>query len=162
MSKLSLRSGRKKFQPICRCRIKLWALYWVATAIRRMPEFTAFESAKSMMRDFPPKYTAGLARRSVNSIRRLPRPPASTKARACRARGSCRSARIWSSPTTLDRTRAVLLVAAPGAKNRRILGFSQAVVAIARDDKLVRYKGYGRLDSTKDTPVPLDAVFALA
>src|SRR6266404_4812140 len=86
MSKLSLRSGRKKFQPICRCRIRLWALYWVATSIRRMPEFTAFESAKSMMRDFPPKYTAGLARRSVNSIRRLPRPPASTKARACRAR----------------------------------------------------------------------------
>jgi hypothetical protein len=53
-------------------------------------------------------------------------------------------------------------VAAPGAKNRRILGFSQAVVAIARDDKLVHYKGYGQLDSTKDTPIPLDAVFALA
>jgi CubicO group peptidase (beta-lactamase class C family) len=36
------------------------------------------------------------------------------------------------------------------------------VVAIARDDKLVHYKGYGQLDSTKDTPIPLDAVFALA
>jgi hypothetical protein len=39
---------------------------------------------------------------------------------------------------------------------------SDAVVAIARDDKLVHYKGYGQLDSTKDTPIPLDAVFALA
>ncbi len=36
------------------------------------------------------------------------------------------------------------------------------MVAIARDDKLVHYKGYGQLDSTKDTPIPLDAVFALA
>ena len=39
---------------------------------------------------------------------------------------------------------------------------SGAVVAIAPDDKLVHYKGYGQLDSTKDTPIPLDAVFALA
>ena len=36
---------------------------------------------------------------------------------------------------------------------------SGAVVAIARDDKLVHYKGYGQLDSTKDTPIPLDVVF---
>ena len=39
MSKLSLRSGRKKFQPRCMWRIRLWALYWVATPMRRMPEF---------------------------------------------------------------------------------------------------------------------------
>jgi hypothetical protein len=39
---------------------------------------------------------------------------------------------------------------------------SDAVVAIARDDKLVHYKGCGQLDTTKDTPIPLDAVFALA
>ena len=32
---------------------------------------------------------------------------------------------------------------------------SGAVVAIARDDKLVHYQ----LDSTKDTPIPLDVVF---
>ncbi len=32
MSKLSLRSGRKKFQPRCRWRISECALYWVATA----------------------------------------------------------------------------------------------------------------------------------
>ncbi len=55
MSKLSLRSGRKKFQPRCRWRIRLCALYWVATPMRRMPEFSAFDSAKSMMRDLPPK-----------------------------------------------------------------------------------------------------------
>ena len=55
MSKLSFRSGRKKFQPRCRWRIRLCALYCVATAMRRMPEFSAFDSAKSMMRDLPPK-----------------------------------------------------------------------------------------------------------
>ena len=37
-----------------------------------------------------------------------------------------------------------------------------AVVAIARDGKLVQYKAYGQLDPTKGTPMPLDAVFALA
>ena len=78
MSKLSLRSGRKKFQPRCRCRIRLCALYWVATPIRRMPELMAFDSAKSMIRLLPPKNTAGLARLSVSSLRREPRPPART------------------------------------------------------------------------------------
>jgi len=37
-----------------------------------------------------------------------------------------------------------------------------AVVAIARDGKLVHYKAYGFLDSARGTPMPLDAVFALA
>src|SRR3954470_15917193 len=37
-----------------------------------------------------------------------------------------------------------------------------AVVAIARDGKLVQYKAYGELDSAKGMPMPLDAVFALA
>src|ERR1043165_1261512 len=37
-----------------------------------------------------------------------------------------------------------------------------AVVAIARDGKLVQYKAYGQLDPTKGPPMPLDAVFALA
>jgi hypothetical protein len=55
ISKLSLRSGRKKFQPRCRCRIRLCALYWVATPMRRMPELSALERAKSMIRLFPPK-----------------------------------------------------------------------------------------------------------
>ncbi|MEA2921224.1 MAG: hypothetical protein QOF07_1187 [Bradyrhizobium sp.] len=37
-----------------------------------------------------------------------------------------------------------------------------AVVAIARDGKLVHYKAYGQLDAGKGTPMPLDAIFALA
>ena len=37
-----------------------------------------------------------------------------------------------------------------------------AVVAIARDGKLVHFKAYGQLDPAKGTPMPLDAMFALA
>lgn len=37
-----------------------------------------------------------------------------------------------------------------------------AVVAIARDGKLVYYKAFGRLDPAKDAPMPLDAIFSLA
>ena len=37
-----------------------------------------------------------------------------------------------------------------------------AVVAIARDGKLVQYKAYGQLDPAKGTAMPLDAIFALA
>ena len=48
-------SGRKKFQPRCKWRIRLCALYCVATAMRRMPELSALDKAKSMMRDLPPK-----------------------------------------------------------------------------------------------------------
>ena len=55
MSKLSLRSGRMKFHARCMWRIRLCALYCVATPMRRMPELSAFDSAKSMIRDLPPK-----------------------------------------------------------------------------------------------------------
>src|SRR3954451_23397858 len=37
-----------------------------------------------------------------------------------------------------------------------------AVVAIARDGKLVHFKAYGQLDPVKGTPMPPDAIFALA
>src|SRR6478609_3770932 len=37
-----------------------------------------------------------------------------------------------------------------------------AVVAAARDGKLVHYKAYGMLDPDKGTPMPVDAIFALA
>ncbi len=37
-----------------------------------------------------------------------------------------------------------------------------AVVAIARDGKLVHYKAYGFLDRSRGTPMPLDAIFNLA
>ena len=50
-------------------------LYCVTTAMRRMPEFRQLDRAKSMMRNLPPKYTAGLARRSVSCLSREPRPP---------------------------------------------------------------------------------------
>ena len=41
-----------------------------------MPEFTQFESTKSMMRNLPPKGVAGLQRCAVRSPSRSPRPPA--------------------------------------------------------------------------------------
>ncbi len=37
-----------------------------------------------------------------------------------------------------------------------------AVVAIAREGRLVHFKAYGQLDPAKGTPMPLDAIFALA
>lgn len=37
-----------------------------------------------------------------------------------------------------------------------------AVVAVARDGKLVHFKAYGQLDPAKGTPMPEDAIFALA
>lgn len=37
-----------------------------------------------------------------------------------------------------------------------------AVVAIARDGKLIHYKAYGQLDPAKGRPMRLDAIFALA
>ncbi len=43
--------------------------------------------------------------------------------------------------------------------NKRVPG---AVVAIARDGKLVHFKAYGQLDPAKGTPMPPDAIFALA
>ena len=40
--------------------------------------------------------------------------------------------------------------------------FVELGVAIARDGRLVHYKAYGQLDPAKATPMPLDAIFALA
>jgi len=37
-----------------------------------------------------------------------------------------------------------------------------AVVGIARDGRLVHYKAYGQIDPVKGTPMPKDAIFALA
>ena len=58
------------------CWISDCALYCVSTVIWRMPEFTQFDSTKSMMRNLPPKGVAGLARFSVRPLSRSPRPPA--------------------------------------------------------------------------------------
>jgi hypothetical protein len=45
-----------------------------------MPEFTQFDSTKSMMRNLPPNGVAGLHRFRVSAFRRSPRPPAITTA----------------------------------------------------------------------------------
>ena len=37
-----------------------------------------------------------------------------------------------------------------------------AVIAIARDGKLIYQKAYGFLDNAQGTPMPVDAIFALA
>jgi len=65
-------------------RINEWALYWVSTPTLRIPEFRQFDSVKSIMRNFPPKGTAGFARQSVKFSNLEPRPPASTSARVSR------------------------------------------------------------------------------
>ncbi len=63
-----------------------WALYCVSTEICRMPEFTQFESTKSMIRNLPPKGVAGLQRSSVRCFSRSPRPPAMITASVPRVR----------------------------------------------------------------------------
>ena len=56
-------------------------LYWVRTATLSMSELTQFDRAKSMIRNLPPKGTAGLARFSDRIERRAPSPPARITAR---------------------------------------------------------------------------------
>src|SRR5207244_548450 len=73
-------TGRRNYQPSGKSRTGLCALYGVSAAIRRMFELRQLDSAKSIMRNLPPKKTAGLARRSVSCFSRLPRPPANTSA----------------------------------------------------------------------------------
>ena len=91
----SLNRPSRNDQPRWTCRIRLCALYWVATPMRRMPEFTQFDSVKSMIRNLPANGTAGLARQSVSGPSREPRPPASTTASVFRA--SREPAGPWSS-----------------------------------------------------------------
>ena len=55
-------------------------LYWVSTTMLSMPEFTQFDSVKSMIRYLPPNGTAGLARTDDRMERRSPSPPARTTA----------------------------------------------------------------------------------
>src|ERR1017187_5971211 len=52
----------RKLQPRCTCRIRLCALYCVQMPMRRMPELTQLDRAKSIMRNLPPKGSAGWAR----------------------------------------------------------------------------------------------------
>src|SRR5262249_10364782 len=48
------------------------------------------------------------------------------------------------------------------ARERAGNGVRGAVMAIAREGKLLHHRVYGQLDRVKGTPMPLDAVFALA
>ena len=72
--------SRSHGRPVPMCWWSEVGRYWVSTPMSSMPEFTQFESVKSMMRYLPPKGTAGLARRSDSRHRRLPIPPARMKA----------------------------------------------------------------------------------
>ena len=58
------------------CRLRLCDLYCVQMPMRRIPEFTQFDNAKSMIRNLPPNGSDGFARQLVSSARRLPLPPA--------------------------------------------------------------------------------------
>jgi len=82
----SPKSPRRKLQPFWICRINECALYCVRTPIRRMPELMQLDNGKSIMRNFPPKGTAGLARHSVRSLSREPRPPARINANVRRVK----------------------------------------------------------------------------
>ena len=81
MSSPSPLSDDRKFHPRCRWRISEWALYWVATPMRRMPELIAFDSAKSMIRLFPAELDrrfgplVGQAPASGSPVRRRARMP---------------------------------------------------------------------------------------
>ncbi len=74
----SSRSALRIFQPARICRSSEWDLYWMRTATLRSPEFKQLLSVKSMIRYFPPKGTAGLARCAVSGLSRSPFPPAKT------------------------------------------------------------------------------------
>src|SRR4029453_7455334 len=64
------------------CSFREWGRYWVRIITSEIPEFTQLDSVKSMMRYFPAKGTAGLARFSVSTPSREPSPPARITARA--------------------------------------------------------------------------------
>src|SRR5215213_7680841 len=77
------------------CRSSECDLYWVRTAICRMPALARLERTKSIRHAVPPNGTAGLARSAVNGISRFPSPPARTIARTLglRALGDKRRAK---------------------------------------------------------------------
>ena len=63
-------------RPVPMCWLSDVGRYWVSTPMSKIPEFTQFDSVKSMIRYLPANGTAGFARRSDSRHRRLPTPPA--------------------------------------------------------------------------------------
>ena len=72
--------GLNTDQPSRRCFCNEWDLYWVSTRIRLNLECKQLLRVKSMMRYFPPKGTAGLARWAVKGCSLDPIPPAKMSA----------------------------------------------------------------------------------
>ena len=67
--------SRSHGRPVPMCWLQRSGRYCVSTPTSKMPEFTQFESVKSMMRYLPPNGTAGLARRSDSRHSRRPARP---------------------------------------------------------------------------------------
>src|SRR5262252_2586748 len=84
------------------CSLSECGRYCVRIITSEIPEFTQFDSVKSMMRYLPAKGTAGLARFSVSTPRREPSPPARMTARAL-IRGLVRRSRALVEPCILRR-----------------------------------------------------------
>src|SRR6266542_2436864 len=85
--------SRSQGRPAPMCSFREWGRYCVRIMTSKTPELTQLESVKSMIRYFPAKGTAGLARFSVRTPRREPSPPARITARALTGRGLSGGAR---------------------------------------------------------------------
>jgi len=72
--------AEESFQPICRCRIRLWGLVLGCHRDPRMPEFTALERAKSMYARFSAEINRRLGAPAVSSR-------SGSRARSCKNEG---------------------------------------------------------------------------
>src|SRR5215831_5977999 len=81
MPPVNVRS-RSHGRPEAMCSFREWGRYCVRIMTSEIPEFTQFESVKSMIRYLPANGTAGFARFSVSTPSREPSPPARITARA--------------------------------------------------------------------------------
>src|SRR5438093_3204889 len=94
--------------------------YWVRTATSVIPEFTALESAKSMIRYLPPNGTPGLARTCDRIESRSPSPPARTRVRTdCTTRESSHGRRRAQVPGLAPTQAATSQARHPGAERQQ-------------------------------------------
>src|SRR2546425_12657119 len=68
-------SGLKTFQPRRMWRSRGGGLYWVRTMMLRNPEVMQLLRGKAIIRDLPPKGTAGFGRAALNRGGGSARPP---------------------------------------------------------------------------------------